>query len=69
MKDYFNYQENINVMTTKHGDKVISMNKEIYTLLLNHIFDASEYQEERNLKATAKDTMELWQVLRDKEYQ
>lgn len=69
MKDYFNYQENIKVMTTVNGDKVISMNKEIYTLLLNEIFDASEYQEGRNLKATAKNSMELWQALRDKEYQ
>ena len=51
----FDYNNNIKVITTVNGDKVISFNKEIYTRLLNAIYDATEYHLEHNRKATADD--------------
>lgn len=67
MKNIYNYQANITVSTTATGDKVITMNEEIFTALLNHIYDGAEYQKGRHLDATAEDTMELWGVLKDKD--
>lgn len=64
----FDYKNNIKVITTVNGDKVISFNKEIYTTLLNAIYDATEYHLEHNRKATADDLIDLWNVLRDKEH-
>lgn len=66
-KDYYNYKKNISVVTTPNGDKVITMNSEIFTLLVNHIYDAVELQENEGHKATSDDTKELWRTLIDKE--
>lgn len=68
MKDIFDYENNIKVITTVNGDKVISLNKEIYTVLLNAIFDSSEYHEEHQRKSSAKDMTKLWNALRNKEH-
>lgn len=68
MKDIFDYENNIKVITTVNGDKVISLNKEIYTVLLNAIFDSSEYHEEHKRNGSAKDMIKLWNALRDKEH-
>ena len=65
--DIYNYQANITVTTTPNGDKVITMNGAIFTKLLNDLFDAQMYQENKNLNATARDTQELWRALDDKE--
>lgn len=63
----YDYQANITVTTTPNGDKVITMNNAIFTKLLNDLFDAQMYQENKNLNATARDTQELWRALADKE--
>lgn len=63
MKNIYNYQANITVSTTATGDKVITMNKEILTSLLNHIAEAGDSYTNKNLKALGEDTMELWQAL------
>lgn len=66
-EDIYNYQANITVTTTAHGDKVITMNDAIFTKILNDIFDAQMYQQSKELDATAEDTKRLWQALADKE--
>lgn len=63
----YEYKSNITVTTTPNGDKVITMNNAIFTKLLNDLFDAQMYQENKNLNATARDTQELWRALADKE--
>ena len=63
MENIYNYQENIKVITTSKGDKVITMNKEIFTMLCNRVWEASESQREHNYNNTAKDTLKLWDAL------
>ena len=67
MNNIYDYKNNINVITTPNGDKVITMNEAAYVELLNHLFDASVYQKLKNHNATAKSTMEMWDALNDKE--
>lgn len=62
----YDYQKNIKVTTTPNGDKVITMNEAIYVELLNHVFDASRYQDSQNHKATAESTLEMYDALNDK---
>lgn len=66
MNNIYDYKNNINVITTPNGDKVITMNEQIYVELLNHIYDASEHQKSQNHNATAESTMEMWDALNDK---
>ncbi len=63
----YDYQANITLTTTPHGDKVITMNGPIFNKLLNDIFDAHMHQQSEGLDATAKDTIKLWQALANKE--
>lgn len=65
MNDIYDYKNNINVITTPNGDKVITMNEAIYVELLNHLFDASLYQQSKNHNETAKSTMKMWDALND----
>lgn len=67
MKDFYNYNENINITKNQNGQIVMKMNKQILTLITNHLYDAAEYQKEHGYEATAKDTMELWRTLIEKE--
>ena len=64
MEDIYNYKENIKVITTTNGDKVITMNEEIYISILNHVFNSSEYLKERGFNASSVDTLNLWDALR-----
>lgn len=66
MEDSYDYKNNINVITTPNGDKVITMNEAIYVQLLNYIYAASEYQKSQNLNAIAEFTMEMRDALNDK---
>lgn len=61
----YDYQNNVNVTTTAHGDKVITMSEEIFTEMCNYLYDASEHQKENKLLATSERTMELWKKLVD----
>lgn len=63
----YDYQANITVTTTPHGDKVITMNGPIFNKLLNDIFDAHMHQQSEGLDATAENTIKLWQALANKE--
>ena len=65
MENIYDYKNNINVITTPNGDKVITMNEAVYVELLNHVYDASRFQESQNHKATAESTMEMWDALND----
>jgi hypothetical protein len=65
--DYYNYRKNISVVTTPNGDKVITMNSQVFDLLVNHLYDAAKLQENEGHNATSKDTKELWGALMDKE--
>lgn len=66
MKSIYNYNSNITVTTTATGDKVITMNKEILTTILNHIAEAGYSYNNKNFNALGDDTMELWQTILDK---
>lgn len=59
----YDYEENINIITTSSGDKVITMNDAIFTKLINDIYEASKSQEKKGLSATSRDTMRLWNAL------
>lgn len=65
MENIYDYKNNINVITTPNGDKVITMNEAVYVELLNHLYDASVYQKSNNHNATAESTMEMWDALND----
>ena len=65
MQNYYNNK--INVITTPKGEKVVVMDDGVFTRIMNHIWDASEYQKSRGLDATANDTMELWRTLDEKD--
>lgn len=59
----YDYEANINIITTSSGDKVITMNDAIFTKLINDIYEASKSQEKKGLTATSRDTMRLWNAL------
>lgn len=65
MNNVYDYKNNTNVITTPNGDKVITLNEQIYTEILNHIYDAAEYQKSKGHNATADRTMALWKELND----
>ena len=67
MGDIYNYEKNINITTTPNGDKVITMNRQILTSLINIVSDAADYRKLKGLDATSEDTKELWRALIDKE--
>ena len=66
-KDYYNYRKNISVVTTPNGDKVITMNSQVFDELVTHLYDAAKLQENEGHKATSERTKELWRTLLDKE--
>lgn len=59
----YDYEANLNVITTPKGDKVITMNEAIFTKLVNDIYEASQSQEAKGYKATSRDTLNLWRAL------
>ena len=65
--DYYNYNKNISVVTTPNGDKVVTMNSQVFDLLVNHLYDAAKLQKNEGRSATSDDTKELWVALMDKE--
>lgn len=66
MENIYDYANNIKVITTISGDKVITMNEAIFTAIRNAIHDASEWYEDKGLQATADDLKKLWASLVDK---
>ena len=66
MENIYDYANNIKVITTVSGDKVITMNEAIFTVIRNAIHDASERNEDKGLQATAEDQKTLWVNLIEK---
>lgn len=66
MKSIYDYQNNINIVTTPNGDKVITMNEAILTEICNLIWMGGEYQSSKGLNASAESTLKLWTALTDK---
>lgn len=67
MEHIYDYQKNITINKTYRGERVITMNEEILTLITNCINDASEFQKEHGYNSTSADTKELWQALIEKQ--
>lgn len=67
MKNIFDYNGNINVITTPNGDKIITMNQAIFDMIVNHLYDAAKLQEQEGYNATSEDTKKLWKTLLEKE--
>lgn len=67
MKSLYDYDNNINIITTPNGDTVITMNEAIFTEMLNAIYDGQVAQKADGLTATAENTNKLWTALYDKE--
>lgn len=65
--DYYNYKKNVTVVTTPNGDKVVTMNSQVFDMLVNHLYDAAKLQRNEGHIATSEDTKELWETLLDKE--
>lgn len=69
MENIYDYTNNIKVITTVSGDKVITMNQAIFTTISNAIHDSSERYEDKGLQATADDLKKLWASLVDKNHE
>ena len=67
MERIYDYQKNITINKTYRGERIITMNEEILTLITNCIHDASEYQKKQGYNATSADTKELWEALIEKQ--
>lgn len=65
-KTYFDYKD-INVVTTPHSDKVITMNEATFTRLIVNLYEAQDKQEEDNRNATAHNTGEMIEALRQED--
>ena len=59
----YDYEANINIITTSSGDKILTMNDAIFTKLINDIYEASKSQEKKGLTETSRDTLRLWSAL------
>lgn len=62
-----NYKKLIKVATTKDGEVILIMPKNIHTRLMNNLFDGYMRQDEHDLKATADDTLAMWKAIDDGE--
>ena len=67
MTNIYDYNKNINIVTTPSGDKVITMNQQILTVIENALFDAADWHDKEGRDATGRDLLKLRQVLCDKE--
>lgn len=63
--DNYNYKKHINVITTPNGDKVITMNSQIYVELLNDLYASHRYYEEQGHNGTADSAIKMWRALDD----
>lgn len=62
-KYLFDYKNNIKIVTTVNGDKVITMNPEILTSIKVALYEAVEHQLDDDREATANDTKRLIDAL------
>lgn len=66
MTDIYNCERNVKVVTTPNGDKVITMNREIFTSLIVNLYEGKAHQKQDGRDATADTTQCLINAL-DKE--
>lgn len=64
MNSIYDYANNVKVMTTVNGDKVITMNDAIFTTLIVNLYEAKAQQKQDMRDATARTTQELIDALR-----
>lgn len=64
MDSIYDYANNVKVMTTVNGDKVITMNDAIFTKLIVDLYEAEAQQKQDMRDATARTTQELIDALR-----
>lgn len=64
MKSIYDYANNVKVVTTVNGDKVITMNDAIFTTMICDLYEAKTQQQQDNRNATAGTTQELIDALR-----
>ena len=64
MNSIYDYANNVKVMTTVNGDKVITMNDAIFTELIVDLYEAKTRQKQGMRNATAHTTQELIDALR-----
>lgn len=58
----YDYNKNINVITTPNSDKVVTMNEQIFTIIGNALFSAAEFHEKAGRNYTAEDLYKLHEV-------
>lgn len=63
MNSIYDFEDNVKVMTTANGDKVITMNREILVTIENALYDAIELQEKQGNIFTAKGTRRIIKAL------
>lgn len=63
MNSIYDFEDNVKVMTTINGDKVITMNREILVTIENALYDAIELQEKQGHIFTAKGTQRIIKAL------
>ena len=61
----YNYEENIKIITTPKGDKVITMNEEILNSIIVCLYEAIDQQMSDRRTATAEDTARLLRAIRE----
>lgn len=66
MERIYDYNKHISVVTTPNGDKVITTNDAIFTLIINSLYDAQVLANKEGRKFTAEDLHNLWSALYDK---
>lgn len=60
----YGYKENVKVITTPNGDKVVTMNKATLTSIIVGLYEGMENQKADGRTATAEATLELIEALR-----
>lgn len=63
MTHVYNCKQNVKVMTTPNGDKIIVTNDAIFTSIICALYEAVEHQRADNRNSTAHATLELIDAL------
>lgn len=66
-RNYYDYENNIHIVTTPNGDKAITMNEEILTEIENYLYDVSKHYKANNHEAAGRRVLRLWEALIDKD--
>ena len=61
----YDYENNINIVTTYNGDKVITMNPEIFVEITNMLYATYEKEKTSGYKYTADNVHRIWKKFSD----